>query len=813
LELEESAEPAATIAEPETLDDWDEGMEIADDAVPAVLSNIEDFVSNELTAENAFQDIAPDESADESRPAAIAESIAPEEPEGLAFNEDDVSEDFVGALAAHQDNEAAIDDELDFGPVEEILLSEDDLAHLQKTLDSYPLNLRVVCEELIAEKPVDPAVMSQLVKSLVGGTPAREMAILVGRIEGRIIPIPPGFEKQSGESLEAEQSTFFYIFVHKFLPALRLLVMIAVVALSLFYLGHRFVYTPLHAESIYRLGYERIFAGDYTRANDRFQEAFSIYQKKSWFYKYAEAFRDERQYAFATEKYDELLRHYPRDKKGVLDYANLNTNYLFDYKKADDLIRSNILDYAGNDREGLLARGDNALEWGGIEPERYEIAREAFARYRERYGTSDALDERMLKYLIRTDNLGYVLPLQRYFMQPKKPGEPVKTKISAETLAELGGYLLDKKLEEVRGVPNQYIESIDGIQQVLIRAVALDPALPEPHYHLARYYSYLGASEDERVILETALKAFESAKQESTKRIDAHIDAERRYARLLIANREFIPAETELVKAVNIYENALARKILSSQARYGRLYADLGDLAYFTYREEGSLDLALEYYIEAEANDWTTPEMQYRMGSAHYEQRHWGQALEHFVKASSDIPYNRRILNSLGATAFMRGDFSLARGYYHRLLDLLERERERFPMLLPDDRSDHLELVERLMVARNNLGVTLESLTESTGDNVYRANALGLYTESARAWDLLSRNPQSMIRPQVEDLGVPRFNQASLNSNNALNPVPGYTPKIYTRIDKDVLEPSWWEELAPQGSRISDPLMAHGISD
>jgi hypothetical protein len=129
-------------------------------------------------------------------------------------------------------------------------------------------------------------------------------------------------------------------------------------------------------------------------------------------------------------------------------------------------------------------------------------------------------------------------------------------------------------------------------------------------------------------------------------------------------------------------------------------------------------------------------------------------------------------------------------------------------MLLPNERDDHLELLERIMVAQNNLGVTLESLTESTGDNVYRSDALGLYAESARAWDVLSRNPQTMIRPQVEDIGTPRTNQASLNSRNALYPTPGYRPKIYTQIDKDVLEPSWWEGLAPRDTRISDPLFA-----
>ena len=129
-------------------------------------------------------------------------------------------------------------------------------------------------------------------------------------------------------------------------------------------------------------------------------------------------------------------------------------------------------------------------------------------------------------------------------------------------------------------------------------------------------------------------------------------------------------------------------------------------------------------------------------------------------------------------------------------------------MLMPDEREDHRELLERIIVAQNNLGVTLESLTESTGDSIYRTRALGLYTESARGWDLLSRNSQTMIRPQVEDIGAPATSQASLNSQNALYPVAGYRPKIYTQIDKDMLEPSWWETLTPKGARLSDSLFA-----
>jgi hypothetical protein len=62
-----------------------------------------------------------------------------------------------------------------------------------------------------------------------------------------------------------------------------------------------------------------------------------------------------------------------------------------------------------------------------------------------------------------------------------------------------------------------------------------------------------------------------------------------------------------------------------------------------------------------------------------------------------------------------------------------------------------------------------------------------------------------MIRPQVEDIGVPSMSQASLNSQNALYPVSGYRPQIYTQIDRDMLEPSWWEGLTRKAS-VSDPL-------
>ena len=664
--------------------------------------------------------------------------------------------------------------------VEEIHLSEYEVEGLQETLSRYPLNLRIACEEIIAEHFVEPKQMAELIEHLVWGATAKETAELASKILGRSITVPKAFEKSTGAALEAEQASFSYIFVHNFLPVLRLFMFIALVAASLFYLIFKFVYTPLKAERIYEIGYERIFAGEYQRANERFNEAFAVQRKKDWFYKYAEAFRDERQFIYAEQKYDELLRNYPRDKKGILDYAGLETHHLRNYAKADNILRWQLLDFAPNDREGLIAAGDNSLIWGEVDPAKFEDARYYYARLMEKYGWEAPIVERMMKYFIRTDNLREVLPLKNWF-----DNNP-QANLSPESLGELGGYLLDKQLEEARGVPNEHIEYIGSVREMLLEAVYADPSLPEPHYHLARYYQSLGSEHEERVTLRVANRAFDDAPEGSIRRVSYRIDALQRYADSLIKAREFIPAEEQLVKGINLYEDAVSRRLLSHAPKFGRLYGVLGDLEYFT--KTGDMEAALRFYHRSEQHGWAPPEMQYRMGSAYYQREDWKNALEYLFAASSSLPLNRRILFAMGNTALKRGDYFAANGYYNRLLDMLEGQRSRLPVLLPNDRPDYLELAERLMMAHNNAGVACEMLAAQTGNRAYHTRALAFYAEAQRAWDSRTRDPRTMIRSGSTPLPF-------LNSRNTLYPQPGYEPQIFIRIDREALESSPWNDI------------------
>ncbi|MCL2720544.1 MAG: tetratricopeptide repeat protein [Treponema sp.] len=676
--------------------------------------------------------------------------------------------------------------------VEEISLSQDEVDSLLKTLSFYPLNLRIICQELIAEQVILPQQLSRLIRFLVNGAHVKETAVLVEEITGKPVIIPKSFEKMTGAMFEAEQSSFAYIFVHNFLPVLKLFAVIAALLASVLYLSYTFIYIPLRAESIYKRGYERIPEGEYQRANELFNQAFTLHKKKKWFYSYAEAFVDQRRFTLAEAKYEELLKNYPRDKKGVLDYASLNTNYLMNYEKANRLLQRELLDYAPNDKEGLLAAGDNYIAWADSNPERhfdkYEEARFCYARHLELYGWQAPVVERMMKYFIRVDDLRRVIELRIWFESHDK------RRLSAASLAELGGYLLDKQLETPAGVPNPYISSIASVRDMLLQAVKEEPTLPEPHYHLARYHKDLGNTYEERLTLENAIRAFDLARQDSVRRRFYRVDAHYRYADLLINAREFFPAEQEVVRGIELFRDFYDRNLIPASPQLGQLYSLRGDLEYFV--KSGDMEAALTNYHDAENFGYSPPEVQYRMGAAYYQLERWADSLEYLFKASAELPLNRRLLYALGNVTYQRGDYFAAQGYYNRLLDVLEGHRVRLTVLLPNDNPQYIDTGERLMMARNNLGVVYEYLADQSGNREYRNRAMTMYIYSSSAWDSISRNPTTMTRSRLADSpGAPGINLGYLNANNALRPNNFFDPQIFIRIDRDVLEPSRWEEL------------------
>jgi hypothetical protein len=81
-------------------------------------------------------------------------------------------------------------------------------------------------------------------------------------------------------------------------------------------------------------------------------------------------------------------------------------------------------------------------------------------------------------------------------------------------------------------------------------------------------------------------------------------------------------------------------------------------------------------------------------------------------------------------------------------------------------------------------------LADQTGNRSYLTRAMAFYAEAGRAWDARTRDPRSMIRSGSTPLPY-------LNERNVLYPQGNYEPQIFIRIDREALESSPWETLAP----------------
>ena len=92
-------------------------------------------------------------------------------------------------------------------------------------------------------------------------------------------------------------------------------------------------------------------------------------------------------------------------------------------------------------------------------------------------------------------------------------------------------------------------------------------------------------------------------------------------------------------------------------------------------------------------------------------------------------------------------------------------------------REEQSDLVELYMQTANNLGVTLYKLAERNSNSAYNARAMSLLSESIRAWDLLTRNKDTMIRSDSRSL-------ASQNLKYMTVPNMEYTPEIYVKLPR-----------------------------
>ena len=679
----------------------------------------------------------------------------------------------------------------------EVSLTPEQFARLKATLEALPRNLKIAVQDVIGQGTAQGADLARLVRLLVEGAAAQEIATLVGRITGKRIRVPAGYEKKTGEALEAEQRTFGYAFRQNILPLVRV-VAITLIAGALFgFLGYRYIYRPLSALGNYRAGYAQIQADHYAVANERFNAATAVWPMKTWYFRYAEGFSGKRQYVLAEEKYEQLLAQFGFDKRALLEYAGMESASLADYAKADGLLQR-ILDRSLYDYDALLATGDNDILWADTDPTRLQAARLAYATLLDRYGVQDTLLFRMLRYFIRADNGQEVERLRAYYAT--KP----EVRVDPGVYAELGGYLIDHR-------------RMDNVQQVLFRADKVDPTLWETHYQLARYYRIVGRPDDEKLALDqvVTLLARRTADPLTRRRLTVEIDTHTRLGEWLYRRQRYVEAGNELRTSIDLIERNQAMKLLSQDKAFGRPYAQLGDLYYYI---QGDLDGAEMQYRAAIANLYSTPAITYKIGFIQYARGDWKDAVTTFIGTENAVPYPvaddvdsplppdapppgspavgaaaavaasgqvpENLLYALGNAFYQRGDYFAAQGYYLRLLSRLETRRDSAGLLQPDVRPADKDLLVALERTDNNLGVTLLKLSQRTGDRSKRAEGLVSLTNATEISDSLARNLSSTQRS-------PNASLASLNMRAILHPTADPLPGIDPALPRDLTATEW----------------------
>jgi len=667
-------------------------------------------------------------------------------------------------------------------PVRAVDLSEEQVDALQDTLLSYPLNLRLAVEDIIANAKGSEAQQSELVWLLVEGALAKDAAKLAGKILKRYIEVPSGFAKRTGAAFEADKGSFRYVFVHSIIPILKVLFLVSAASALLFYLGYTFAYRPLKANSLYAEGHRQIGLAKYGESMTFFDRADKTWSMKGWHYRYAEAYADSGQYPRAEAMYQRLLRSWPKEKRAAMDYARMELD-LFAFKETESVLQTYILNRLYFDKDALSLSALNYLSWADFEeqaydgPNRdtvralYEKARLQLATLMERHGRSDAYLEMMLLYLIRTersfreDKLKEIRPLAQYAVDNSRSAW------SSATLAELGDYLLDR-------------DEIEQVNRLLLKAIDADGTLPEAHATMARWNRRAGFPRDELKALEFAARFYAEADRAgelSPRRIKGYIASMMRLGELRRADGRSLDAEDAYNIAIGHYERAIASRQFKPEARFGRAYALLADI-YYADRMDFTGALAL--YDTAEANGFISPETDYRRGYMHYNvpSDDGSAALKYFYRAGLDRDASPYLLWATANALYARDDFFAAQGYYSTLAARLQFELDTLSLPSPQQKPSHGELVELLMMTRNNLGASTYRVAVRMGDARRRSIAMVEFTESARLFDALVRDQKSMIRPETKNLGF-------LNVDYILHPQRGIDILTYKILPSEMAYP------------------------
>ncbi len=642
-----------------------------------------------------------------------------------------------------------------------------------KNLSEYPLNLRVAIEDLVVKNDFTDDKVFEILEKVLRKVPARQIASQLDREMEIHVDVPRDFERRTAQEYENYKQTLEYKLKNRIIPFAIMGTLAAILVACIVFLTVTFIWTPLRANHYYKMGYSQIEENHYSQAEDNFNKAVNYKPVLKWFYKYADGYRDHRQYDRARKVYRSALQVFKRDKKSGIDWADMEMNDLYNYEEAERILKREVLDYHINDPDAILKLGDLYLTWADDnDPSKYADAKEQYDLLVTMNQKSKLLDMyygREMRYFIHVDDLAEVLNYKNMFY-PKK-----MKALEGQDITELSGYLLDKRYGTLRPSEESLRKVIVNVTDLLEMAVRRDGTNPEALYNMGRYYVLTNSGKDAVRMFSGAIEAFKNQTRRTRRQIYTFVNTYRLLGEEYADEREYILAQQTYNEGISLFERENKNSGLSSTGDVGRLYADLGDLNYFI---NGDMEASLSNYEKSVENKNDSASVRYKIGYIQYTTQDFDAAWNSFVHGNDlDDGQDIHTLLALANTLSLKNDNFAAQGYYEALISILRNNFDKFGIVIPQVRTDHGDMVDTYMKATNNLGVTLSRIAAFNGDSSANGKSIVNFAESSRAWDALNRNQETMIRLTVNDLG-------KQNSTYVANPNYGYAPVIYTEIPK-----------------------------
>ena len=647
-------------------------------------------------------------------------------------------------------------------------LSDEQYKQFLKNFSTYPLNVRLAFENFIVQDEFTDDAEFEVIEKILNKAPARQVAALLEKMLDTSIPVPRDYEQRSAEEYEAYKKSVQYQLRNKIIPGALIFMLMILVGWGLFNFTKHCIYIPAKANGLYKQGYALIEQNEFPQSKVKFDSAVRYRLSKNWFFKYARAYREKKQYQRSAQMYTNILRCFNNDKTAGLEYAQMELDDLANYERAEEILRREVLDYHVNDPDGILMLGDVFLEWGTEkDASKFDLAQEQYSSLLQLYKPNNLYHSRMMRYYIRTDNLAYVLAYKNLF-------EPKEKSLAPEDWTELSGYLLEKMYEPLTPSEEPLRYKIEGLRGLLQRAVTTDSENPVATYNLAKYFVLTSENLYIESALRDAIEKFDNAKTLKRRDIYKYIDSYRLLGEFYVKSQDYLKAQEQFTQGISLYTVERDNAGFKGNAEIGNMYADLADI---NFEHSGDYIQAKENYKNAINLGYDNSSIRYRIGYIQYQQKNYLEALGSFMKAGEGNLKERNLLLAMANTLYLRGDDYAAEGYYAQLIDSLDKEIAEQGIVFPQANEADYDIVNTYLYAANNYGVTLARLAKRTGDSSKNAQAIVQFQQSVRAWDALTRNQQTLVRLDGSNLALENIKYVS-------RPISTFEPSIYVEIPK-----------------------------